>query len=154
MSAQRGFSPKAVLFGFLVDLGSTLVVSFVIGVVLGAILLARGATPDELNAQMGEPIVLIPSLVVGLACTVLGGFVAGRVAGHSEGLHGGLVGALGGLLVPAFMAQYPQWYNVACLVSVIPAGMLGGCLAATRRTASPPEPDGSSGGPDEANEGW
>jgi hypothetical protein len=151
---ERGISPKAVLFGFLADIGSSLVGSCIIGGVIGVILVARGASPDEVNAQSQEPIVLVLSLALGLACTVLGGYVAGRVAGRSEVLHGGLVGALGAVLGLAFVGLYPLWFNVAALVSVIPFAMLGGSLAAVRRGSAPQAADEPRDEHAEPDDGW
>lgn len=114
MSTQRGISLKAVLFGFLVDLICSLGVGVAIGVVLGGMLLAQGATPDELNAQMQEPVVLVPSLAVGLACTVLGGFVAGHFPCRPESID---AKAIAEALEPHFATA--GWEEVIPLAAVL-----------------------------------
>lgn len=155
MPREQGISLKAVILGVLVDVGTTLAIGVVAGVVLAVVFVAQGRTPDEINAMGQDPIILVPSFVIGLACTVFGGFVAGRVAGRSETLHGGLVGLLGALIGIPFMQSYPLWYNVACLVAVVPFAALGGYLATFRRTdasqSSDDERDDEFGEP---GDGW
>jgi hypothetical protein len=154
MTSERGISPKAVLLGFLADVGSTFLVSCLGGGVLGVVLVVGGASPDELNEQMQEPIVLVVGMVVGLACTVLGGFVAGRVAGRSEVLHGALVGVLGAVFGLAFAALHPLWFNVVGFVCVVPFAALGGRLAAVGRSADPRTADEYRNEPAEPDDEW
>ena len=80
----KGSPVKAVLFGVLADIGSTLVAGLMIGVVYGIILASAGVPMEQLEQAMQySPIGLI-SLLVGLLCSVLGGYVCARIANHNE----------------------------------------------------------------------
>jgi hypothetical protein len=136
MSENRRISIKAILLGSLADLVSSLVVSLGYIVILAAVLMARGATRSELDAVPQRLILLGPILIIGWACSVLGGFVAGRVAKRSEVMHGGIVGLAGilvGLLVLLLGSRPVLWDTIASFVGTIPFAMLGGRLAATNR---------------------
>lgn len=137
MSDEQKVNRKAVLFGVLTDICSTFIAGVAIGVGASVVLVAQGASPEEIDEQMKEPNFLILSLVVGLICTALGGFVAGYAAGRYQVLHGCLVGASGAVIGLAFAAGHPLWFNVAAFASVIPCGALGGGLAAVVRRPAP-----------------
>jgi hypothetical protein len=115
---------KAILFGVLVDIGTSLAVGFVAGIV--AAVMHGGETADALTS--GPFLVVV--LTLGMAATLLGGFVAGRVAGARHALHGAIVGAIGvvfSLLTPG--VPLPTWLVVTLNVLVIPVAVLGAMIA-------------------------
>ena len=126
MESEQQISWKAVLIGFVVDIGSSFAVSFVFGIILGVMLVGQGVKPDELeaeiNAKMQEPIFLILSMVLGFLCTGIGGLVAARMARKSELLHGALVGVLslgfGVVYTLAFLAALPLWYHIVAFARI------------------------------------
>ena len=76
-----GSTWKAVTFGVLADIGATFLVSVLLYMMLGSMLVSRGASPDDLDANlMSSQVYLMLSAAVGLGCTGLGGYVAARVA--------------------------------------------------------------------------
>ena len=89
--------------------------------------------------------------LVGIACTALGGFVAGRVAKQDEILHAGFVGLLSlslGALVELLSRSaggsgVPVWYQVFSYLAVVPAALAGGFLSSRRQPRT--ESDGSTG---------
>jgi putative membrane protein (TIGR04086 family) len=113
---------------------------------IGVLLIARGA--PESNAALATPHWIIFE-IVGLFFTGAGGFVAARMARTRHIQHGAAVG-VGALLlgvlvewvIPADPA--PVWYAAVSMVSVIPAGALGG-YAAARRANSPVQPPSGPG---------
>ncbi len=134
MSRNSGFSVVAVLLGAASDIGCSIVFGLAFGVVLGIVLAAQGVPLSQVQA-LAESVTASLSVVftvVGLAFTVLGGFVAGRVSKRREVLHGGLVGVLGllfGLLSLFGSNPMPLWLQVFGYVATIPSGMAGGALA-------------------------
>jgi hypothetical protein len=99
-------------------------------------------TSDMITEYMTSTEGLIIGFAIGMACTALGGFVAGRKAGRLEVKHGGFVG-LGSLAV-SFIEQslqtesvvLPEWFRMMSIVVIIPAGALGGYLAGLFKQAT------------------
>lgn len=133
MTENRRISIKALLLGALTDIGGSLVVGSVFGLLIGIVLAVLGVPQNRMDAHLQGLAVLIPSLVIGFGFTVLGGFVAGRVSKSYEVMHGGIVGCIGIVFGLFFWASLPLWYNIASLLGVVPCGMLGGRIAATTR---------------------
>jgi len=129
MTDKGGIRIKAIVLGFVTDLGGSLVVGIGYGVVLGISMAVKGIPPEEIATLLQGPITLIPGLVFGFGFTLLGGYVAGRIAKHSEILHGGIVGLIGILLGVLFCGSLPLWYNIISFAGVVPVGMLGGYFA-------------------------
>jgi hypothetical protein len=85
---EKGTAFKAVLFGFLVDVGLTLVLGLVFAVLYAVYQAATGKSMEEIGQLVGAPepdsLLTIVLLGTGGACSTLGGFVCARVARHSE----------------------------------------------------------------------
>jgi hypothetical protein len=128
------------VLGVVVDNLATLLA----GLVLLSIFAAReglgrdGVISEEAyEALTSSPEFLIASLVLGLACTGLGAFVGARRAGSSFARHGGWIGAGSAMVGLALSLSAepvrtppPLWLEFIGYVLVIPAGVLGGLLAA------------------------
>jgi len=96
----------------------------------------QGAPQAELDLQLQRPGFLMPSVLLGLGFTALGGFVAGRLSGRLETIHGCLVGSVClvlGILLWPLSASVPAWYTVVSLLGSVPLGLLGGYLAENTR---------------------
>ncbi len=131
----RRISVKAVGLGALTDLvGSMLAmasVSMLVGVLGGPDVPAQ-----EIERQLQRPGFMVPSLLLGLAFTTVGGFVAGRVSGRDETLHGAIVGSVSlvvSLLVWSLSTSVPASHAAVGLLGAVPLGLLGGYLAAIIR---------------------
>ncbi len=92
-------------------------------------------SPEVITAYMLSDEGLIIGFVIGSLCTALGGFVAARKAGKLEIKHGAFVG-LGSLIVSAIEQAMqedpvvlPEWFRFISVLSIIPAGALGGFVA-------------------------
>jgi hypothetical protein len=123
-----------VVVGILVDtIGSLLVgVVYVIGIF--GVQIAQGTPPSD--EPLGTPHLIVAE-IVGLCVTGVGGYVAARLGGTRHVHYGIAVGGgalvvwlLVELLVPA--DALPGWYDIASVLGVVPAGMLGGLIAAKR----------------------
>ena len=90
---------------------------------------------DDLFAS-GE--FLFASLAAGLVCTVVGAFVGSRRAGAEFLRHGGWIAVLSavfGLVLQVLPSEegrvaLPLWVDVVPALLLLPAGLLGGALAA------------------------
>ncbi|MFA5340032.1 MAG: hypothetical protein WC317_07810 [Candidatus Omnitrophota bacterium] len=133
MTDNRKINIKALVVGVLTDLGSSIVLGIILGVVAAIILIAQGVPPKEVAVRLQGQMLLIPSMIIGLGGTLLGGFVAGRIAKDYEVFHGGIVGCISILLGFFFWSSCPLWYNLAGLIVTIPCGMLGGNIAKITR---------------------
>ncbi|HAS53039.1 MAG: hypothetical protein A2X56_12055 [Nitrospirae bacterium GWC2_57_13] len=132
---MKDISVKAVVLGFLADVGATAIVVVVLVVAAFFMYPEAYANEEQIEALFSTTGVLVFGLVIGLLCTMLGGFVAGSIAKKAHYLNSGLVGGLGVLLGVAFVGQSPLWYDVVTFITIIPAAMLGGHLAKGRHPA-------------------
>ncbi len=122
---------KAVIVGAVADNAGT----FLFMMILASALLSTGLSEDQVMNRMKSISGLLLQLIVGLCCTVLGGYVAGRMAGRAEVLQGALVAALGMIVALIFReGGTPVWLGIAGFAGMLPAGMGGGYLAYRRRS--------------------
>lgn len=123
-------SIKAVTVGAVLDNATTLfLMTF-----LAAALVSTGLSEDEVMTRMKSTNGLLLGLIIGLGCTGLGAYVAGRIAKQSEVLHGGLVAVIG--MIFAFIFReggVPAWFDILGFAAMLPAGMGGGYIAEARR---------------------
>jgi len=121
---------KAVIVGAIVDNVGTIAVMLFLMTALAS----QGISQEEVFARMKSPSGLLLNLIIGLGCTFLGGYVAGRMAGRSEVLHGALVAGAGMVLALLWReGGLPLWYDIIGFAGMLPAGMLGGYIAQQRR---------------------
>lgn len=126
-------SLKAVLLGFLL----VLVLDAAVG--MGQLALHRdelfveGQSDEEAVAALGaltkSASFLAWSIFLGTLTTVVGGYVAARIAKRYPYFNGLALGVLGTVFGLAFWSEYPLWFNLAALVTGIPASLLGAHLA-------------------------
>ncbi len=121
---------KAVIVGAVVDNAGTLLLM----TALASALVSTGLSEDEVMGRMKSTSGLLLGLIVGLSCTVLGGFFAGRLARRAEVLHGALVAVVGMIIALTFRESgTPVWFDIAGFAGMLPAGLAGGHLAQKRR---------------------
>ena len=135
-SDSRRISLKAVVLGALTDIGGSLLAMTAVGLIVNILLSGQDVPPEELERQLQRPGFMVPSLLLGLAFTMLGGFVAGRVSGRSEAIHGAIVGSVClvlSLLLWPLSTSVPPWHATVSLLGAVPLGLLGGYLAAITR---------------------
>ena len=120
----------AVIVGAIVDNMTTMSVMLL----LMSGLASTGIPQEEAMNRMKSLSGMLLGLIIGLGCTMLGGYVAGRMAKKSELLHGALVAAIGMTLALLFQEKgLPLWYDIAGFLGMLPAGIAGGYLARQRR---------------------
>ena len=141
---------RAVLFGVVVD---TVLTIFASGILL---LWAAGpeassfdeeAAAQAVAAALVSPEYLLLSLAVGLLATLIGAYAGARRAGTSHVRHGGWIAVCSALLglslylLPGAHTEPtpPFWYDAVGLALILPAGLLGGLVAAFRNGTVAPE---------------
>jgi hypothetical protein len=128
-SPKSNIDIKAVILGFLTDTVATIAISTLLITAMAAAGIPENSIPERMRTVSG----LLLSLIFGLGCTVLGGYVAGRVAKRTEVVQGAVVGGVSlilGLLLRE--SGQPLWYEIVGFVAIIPAGIAGGRIAAER----------------------
>src|SRR5262249_27962792 len=134
-SLNRRFRWIAVVLGAATDLGATTLIEIILVVALT--LGSQSSSVKDTLAQLGrEWPFLMMSMLVGGACTVLGGYVAGRTARHSFITHALAAGLLS--LVIGVLISSPDEGPYAGIVALIgygahlPLAALGGWFASRR----------------------
>ena len=134
---DQRFRWKAVLLGAAADLASSAIAGVALVVafsLLGAS--SEGGTEQAIERLSQSWPFLLLSMVVGGACTVFGGYVAGRIARHSFLKHalaaGGLSLVLGILLFRSDDGPYAGILAILGYGLHLPLALLGGWLASRR----------------------
>lgn len=127
-----GSAIKAVTLGLLADIGGTFAASIVLMVVYGIVLGASGASVEEISAAdltSTDSWLFYVGVAVGLAFSVLGGYVCARIAKRNEmklGAVTAIISAAIGLLLAA--DQYQLGTNLSMTLAAIIAVMVGARL--------------------------
>ena len=140
-----GSAWKAVSLGVLADVCATALGSLVLFFALGSLMVSQGVSPAELDANLvRSDLTLLLSLVLGLGCTVLGGYVAARSANQREYYHGLLTGIAVVVLGEIAIGIWPDDTTLAMRIIydilAIPAALLGAHLRKSARLRREAEP--------------
>lgn len=129
-----GLNFRAIIVGVLADIFSTLILGMIITTVLLVKLHGADIPEDAVEKILESDSNLYIYLLLGLCCTVFGGFMCARIAGSLPIRHGGWVGAaslITGVILEMMLGAdqtYPDWYIYISMAGIIPAGVLGGYL--------------------------
>ena len=145
----KGMRWRAVLFGVVVDIVLTGVAAAILILwVAGsdAFSLDEEVAAQALAAALTSPQYLLSSLVAGLLATLIGGYAGARRAGIFHVRHGGWIAVFSTVfgfslyLLPGASSEPtpPFWYDAVGIALVLPAGLLGGLVAARRDPAAAP----------------
>ena len=138
-SADRRFRWVAVVIGAAVDLGATTLTGIILVIALS--MHSQYGSVQEMLVQLNSDwSFLMTSMLLGGACTVLGGYVAGRLARHSFLTHALVAGllslAIGLIIFPPDDGPYAGIVALLGYGSHLPLAALGGWFAARRRLNS------------------
>ncbi|MBI4691074.1 MAG: hypothetical protein HY754_12545 [Nitrospirae bacterium] len=129
---MKDLNVKAILIGFLVDIGGTFAFSMVFGIIAAVLLFAAGRDIKELEEFPKTDAFRILMPVVGIMFTVLGGFITGRIAKKAAIKNAFVMGLASALFGVSTILFYPAgaglWLESASLLLTISASMLGGYL--------------------------
>ncbi len=141
VAAQKGSPIKAVVFGFVVDVGGTVAFALLLSIAYGVSLASSGATPEQVTAALQNiPLDSWPAIIgmiVGTLFSVLGGYVCSRVAKRSEFGLGAILAALSisfGLWAGGSHHSF-LWHTAMAVVTFL-AVMFGVRIGAARNAAA------------------
>jgi hypothetical protein len=137
LPAKAGSAFKAVAFGLAADIGGTFLAGIVLALVYGAVLGASGASTEEIVASTRaigtDSWLFYAGTLVGLACSVLGGYVCARIARRDEMKLGAILAGLTALIGILFSGEDYQLGTLASLtLAGIGAVMIGARLGNTK----------------------
>jgi hypothetical protein len=132
------FRVLAVIVGCMVDIGSSSVAGLILGMVVGVVLVAQGASLPQMQEVLStSSVVLVGGLFIGTCGSLIGGYVAAWMAGHRELQHAlwtGLLSVTIGICMMVLQAfspiplSQPTWLTVTAFALTVPAAVLGGWL--------------------------
>jgi hypothetical protein len=139
---MRKISLKGVLIGGIVDVVS----SSLLGIPFAIYALSKVDLAHTPQVQVGSAIAAVShatpwlygaQLLVGFACSVLGGYVAAWLAKHDEVLNGSLSSflcvAIGIYSIAAGKDSHAHWVQILILLSAPVCGFFGGYLRVRQR---------------------
>ena len=122
-----GSALKAVLLGLAVDIGGSIVLSFLLGIVYALRLIRAGVDPSKVEktlTNMPSPLWLtIVGLVLGGALSVLGGFTCARIARRDDYKLGFILGG-----ISSCYGLYFSYPTFSLLISASLAVLTFGCI--------------------------
>jgi uncharacterized membrane protein YjjP (DUF1212 family) len=120
----------AIVIGALVDLISTLITGVMLQIGFGIFVGGAGMSVTEIVDMLQNSTAFsVLSSVLGLSCSVLGGYVCARFANQNEyanGLAVGVLGIISGLLLNGF--ETLDAVNLLLALATVPAALLGAHL--------------------------
>jgi hypothetical protein len=130
LPVKAGSPLKAIILGLVVDLVGTMVGSLLLGAIYGIALAASGASFDELAAA-GEGVATDSWLfwittAMGLAFSVLGGYVCARIARRNELRLGAILALLSALIGYLIAAGHYELGTFLSLTIASMAAVIGG----------------------------
>jgi hypothetical protein len=135
-------SVKGVLIGGIVDVVTSVVVDLFFAFYIMSKLNLSRVPKDQIGARMtaalhGNLPLYVGELLVGLACSALGGYIAARIAKHDELLNGLLSSflcvALGIYTMASGKDTNALWLQILLLVASPACALLGGALMRRQR---------------------
>jgi hypothetical protein len=135
-------SAKGVLIGGVVDVATSVVLDFPFALYTMSKLDLSRTPKDQIGTRMtaalhGNLPLYVGQLLVGLACSVLGGYIAARLAKHDELLNGLLSSwlcvALGVYTMASGKDSNALWVQIFLLVASPVCALLGGTLMRRQR---------------------
>ncbi|MBX3469933.1 MAG: hypothetical protein KF878_23910 [Planctomycetes bacterium] len=135
---RRPLSVVGLLVGVVVDLGGTFLVSLGVALLTAVVL----GSPEDVQRALTSTSMLVSGVLLGLTCTLLGGYACAAVAGHRHVDHGLVLGVLEVAIVLVLVAGLPDaapspaWSTLIPIALTVPASCAGAWLRG-RRAAAP-----------------
>ena len=137
----RGAPVKGMIFGLLVDIGGSMIASFVLFFTWAIWLGASGLDAEAITQAMVEndpmSAISLTGYGVGAAFSWLGGYVCARVAKETELRCAAVVAAVSAALALAMGTELPLPLNLLLAALTVGAVMLGGWMGARHNAMQP-----------------
>ena len=119
----------ALIAGLATDLIGTIIVSAAVTFAFVALRGASGQRPEAiLRTLANDPLFLVIGYVGGIAFTLLGAYITARMSRPHSVFNTLVFGVISTLLIVFFASMYPFWYNVLCVLTIIPVSLIPGYL--------------------------
>lgn len=116
----------AIILGAMIDLFATTIGGVLLGLAFAMIAGAGGMTPEQMQAQMADSdFYRVTASALGLACSVLGGYVCARFANQNEYANALAVGAVGVVMGELLSGGAGDMWLHLLGAATIPAALLG-----------------------------
>lgn len=138
MKTSRLLNHKAILYGILIEVIGTIIVSIAISQITRQVLGGRGFDEEAIKAFFQNQFDNVPFMLAGLApgylVAGLAGYTAANVAGHLEYWHALIVVlVVGTAFYGPSLAHAPVWFSVASLLGLTISALLGAGLCKWKR---------------------
>jgi hypothetical protein len=121
----------ALLAGLAADIIGTVLFSIAITLVFLVMRRSGGESPQAaLQKLTTDTLFLFVGYVGGIAFTVLGAYITACMSRPHSVLNTFVFGVISTLLVVFFATMYPLWYNVLCVLTIVPVSLVPGYLLA------------------------
>jgi hypothetical protein len=119
----------AIVLGACVDMLATVIGGVILGLAFAMAAGAGGMTPEQMQSQMADSdFYRTLASALGLACSVLGGYVCARFANQNEYANALAVGAVGVVMGELLSGGAGDMWQHALGLATIPAALLGAHL--------------------------
>jgi hypothetical protein len=123
----------ALLAGLAADILGTILFSAAVIVAFLAMQRGSGERPEvALPKLTSDTAFLVVGYFGGIAFTLLGAYITARMSRPHSVLNTFVFGIISTLLIVFFASMYPLWYNVLCVVTIIPISLVPGYLLARK----------------------
>jgi hypothetical protein len=119
----------ALLAGLAADILGTILVSIALTVTFLA-MYRRSGRPPVVEVLASDTTFLVVGYIGGIMFTFLGAYITARMSRPHSVLNTLVFGVISTLLIVFFASMYPLWYNVLCVLTIIPISLVPGYLLA------------------------
>ena len=121
------------LAGLAADIFGTILFSVAVTVAFLAMHHGSGERPEvALQKLTSDNAFLVVGYFGGIAFTFLGAFITARMSRPHSVLNTFVFGIISTLLIVFFASMYPLWYNVLCVLTIIPVSLVPGYFLARK----------------------
>jgi hypothetical protein len=136
-ASLANLSWKAILTGGVVDVASSMMIGTAFAIYMVIKLGLVHAPKETLGPTLQRNLTLqVGGLLIGMACSILGGYVAGRLASHSKATHGALSSYLcvlfGIYSLVSGMDSHTWWQQILLMIAGPLCSFFGGHLSIKR----------------------
>ena len=135
---MKRVSIKGVFIGGIIDMASSILLGGLFAI--GAIFVMHGIARTPHTAVIRSIQLRLALLIIGLACSMAGGFVSAKIAGHDELLNGALSSilcvTLGIYQLASGHADYQPFVQMLMMLASPTFALLGGYFRLRQKSAS------------------
>jgi|ERR1051326_106521 hypothetical protein len=123
----------ALITGLAVDLIGTTILSTALTFAFVAVRSASGQRPEAIVQTLArDPLFLVIGYAGGIVFTLLGAYITARMSRPYSTINTLLFGTISTVLIVFFASMYPLWYNILCVLTIIPLSLIPGYLVSRK----------------------